>query len=34
MVQPLTELTKKNAKNAVDWNQKLEKAFQELKGAL
>src|SRR6218665_3875694 len=34
ITQPLTELTKKSAKNVVDWNPKLEKAFQELKCAL
>ena len=30
ITQPLTELTKKNAKIVVDWNPKLEEAFQEL----
>ena len=30
IMQPLTELTKKRAKEVVDWNPKLEKSFQEL----
>lgn len=32
--QSLTELTKKNAEIVVYWNPKLEKAFEELNGAL
>src|SRR6218665_1414812 len=34
IMQPLTELAKKRAKAVVDWTPKLEKSFQELKGAL
>src|SRR6218665_1587195 len=33
-MQLLTELTKKRAKEVVEWDPKLEKAFQELQGAL
>ena len=34
LMQPLTDLTKKNAKNIVTWNEELETAFNELKSAL
>lgn len=34
LMQPLTDLTKKNAKTVVTWNEELEIAFNELKNAL
>lgn len=34
IVQQLTELSKTNANNTVDWNPRLAKSFQELIGAL
>src|SRR6218665_4084697 len=34
LMQPLTELTNKNAKTTIDWNPTFEHAFQELKSAL
>jgi len=34
MMKPLTDLTKKNAKNVITWNEELETAFNQLKGAL